>query len=354
MMQQDEDYLLGPWLAYHGDLFGLHNLYVLDNGSKSGKTVDTLAEYERRGTQINRSFSAREDYARKGEIIGSVIQWLDSTGTFDFLLPFDCDEFLVLRTPWGYTCQRASILAYLERLRGETRALRIPYQLANNPYEENLYSYFAFSKTFFGRSSFEYLDHGYHLGRTRGNAGIREVDLVHVHFHYPPYSQLVKRAQRKWTSSIPPEKALEHPLYKGHSIHLIPYFSMREDKYKARSESSVQFYMPALLDHLSKLGEPLLVPRDANGTESESCPPRSLRDAFDIDPSDGIDVGSFTRTPMFVPPNVGSNQWVKVYLEEEDYLRKNPDVRAAAVRALCHFCFYGYREPARVRALSGD
>ena len=39
MMQKDEAILLEPWLTYHGHLFGLENLFVIDDGSDDGSTT---------------------------------------------------------------------------------------------------------------------------------------------------------------------------------------------------------------------------------------------------------------------------------------------------------------------------
>src|SRR5882762_5424564 len=106
MMQKDEEYLLGPWLAFHGHLFGFDNLFVLDNGSSSSKVIELLSSYEQHGVRVIREFPTREDYNRKGDIIGAIIRHLDGSGDYDFLLPFDCDEFLCLRTPWGFTLRK--------------------------------------------------------------------------------------------------------------------------------------------------------------------------------------------------------------------------------------------------------
>lgn len=350
-MQKDEDYLLEPWIAYHGHLFGLHNLCVLDNGSTSPKTTALLADYESRGLRVCRSFSTREDYNRKGEIIGEIIKELDTTGGFDFIVPADCDEFLALRTSWGLTCQKESILGYIATLQGETRALRIPYQIINNPYEDDFYTYFTFYKTFFARGTFDYLDHGHHLGRTKGNPGHRDVDLVHIHFHRPPYAMLAERSRQKWLSTIKPENALADPAYDGSGVHLIPYFSMTEPDYWAHCMEDVQFYVPAFLNLLRQLGAPLVFPREPYGANLFTR--GGFREVAEklISASDRMDLGPITRTAMLVP-HVAGEPWVKVYLEEGDYLRKHPDVHSSpGMTAMRHFCRHGYKEQNRVHSI---
>src|SRR6185312_9725377 len=351
MMQKDEDDLLGPWVAHHAYLFGFQNLYVLDNGSRNQRTIEQLAAFERLGVRVDRSFPSREDYNRKGELIGDVIRRLDGTGAFDFFLPSDCDEFLALRVPWGFTCRKEPILAYLATLQGETRALRIPYQIANNPYEQDFYTYFTFHKTFFARGTFDYLDHGHHSGRTKGNPGTRNVALAHIHFHCPAHAKLAARAHNKWYAPVSANEALADPSYQGSSAHLIPHFSTSEDEYRASRMDGVQFYVPALREQVQTLGHSLLWPPEATSGDIENRPLLPLAEKL-MGPYDRMDLGPLTRTAMFVPPLAESGQWTKVYFEETDYLRRHADVRAVPnLSALYHFCRHGYKEPGRVRSI---
>jgi hypothetical protein len=343
-MQKDEDYLLGPWLAYHGHMFGFQRLYVLDNGSMSSRANAVLRKFESLGVHVDRRFNTRDDFCRKGEIVGSVIRSLDVTNRFDFLMPLDCDEFVLLRTPWGYTCQKDSILAYLETLLDEMLALRVPYQLANNPFARDFYTCFNFTKTLFARGTFESLDVGYHAGTTKGRPGNRIVDLVHIHWHYPPHPTLASRSRRKWTSPIPPEMALSDPFYDGRSAHLIPYFSMSPAAYRSWCMDRVQFYIPAFLSLLEDLEHPILL------AESDEWSTMPLLPS--LDDSARIDNGMTTRTVMLVPPGSGAAQWTKVYLNEDVYLKMHPDVAAAGQTALGHFCSHGYREAGRVKSLN--
>ena len=73
MMQKDERFLLKPWLAYYGHLFGFENLFVFDNGSMLAEVRDTLAEYEQKGVKVDRAHASREAYKAKGDIIGEQI-----------------------------------------------------------------------------------------------------------------------------------------------------------------------------------------------------------------------------------------------------------------------------------------
>jgi SAM-dependent methyltransferase len=338
MMQKDEDYLLGPWLAYHGELFGFKNLLVLDNGSQSSKTLKILDEFERRGVTVVRNFSSKADYERKGDIVAHAIRSLDATGAYDFVFPLDCDEFIVKRTPWGFTFDALSIKAYLASLRNETRVLRVPFQLANNPFDEDFYIYFRFHKTFFVGGTFQSLDHGYHDGKTK-SGGVRVVDLIYMHFHYVPYFMLRERAARKWVLPINPTEALATPGYTKRSVHLIPYFSMSEEEYRASISPKVQFFFPAFRKHLSGLGWPILVPRDQRGGDT-----KPLRELCAVTQSDERDAGEATCTALFIPSPTLGGLWTKGYLNEREYLRRNPDVANAGLSAIRHFCDMGFEK----------
>src|SRR5471030_579275 len=98
MMQKDETYLLEPWLVYHGHLFGFENLFVFDNGSASLEVRHILARFTREGVNVDWGYASRRDFLAKGELIGGLIRTLDQRGEYDFLIPLDCDEFIVLRT----------------------------------------------------------------------------------------------------------------------------------------------------------------------------------------------------------------------------------------------------------------
>ena len=202
MMQKDERFLLKPWLAYYGHLFGFENLFVFDNGSESAEVRNILAEYEAKGVTVDRSHASREAYRAKAEIIGGQIILLDARREYDFLIPLDCDEFIVLKEDEGYTPSRDHILDYLGSLVGETRLLRFPYQLANHPLQPDIYHYFTFFKIFFPADTFMWMDHGHHVGQSRKAEGFKDTRLVHLHFHYKPLDLQVERAKLGWVGSV--------------------------------------------------------------------------------------------------------------------------------------------------------
>lgn len=315
MMQKDEEFLLGPWLAYHGHLFGLDNLFVIDNGSTSPAVRATLDRFAARGVHVDRSHPTRDDYLNKGEIVGQTIRRLEADGGHELFFPTDCDEFILKRTDAGFTCDRQSINAYLDTLRDEAGTLRIPYQIANHPLLPDFYCYFDFRKTFYAAGAFGWTDHGHHVDGSRGSRGFRDTLIVHAHFHFHPFARHLELARRKWNSDVNPDDLDRAREYRGASMHLAPYFHMTAAEYYGQFATKPLFHLPQLRRLLTWLGAPLNLPPD---------------DASGVQP----DLGEATCTPMYLP-----FEW-----NEQAYLDANPDVRDANLGGAYHFALFGHRE----------
>jgi len=93
-MQKNETVLLRTWVRYYSYLFGAHNLYILDNGSTVGASIELLKEAEQLGVNVCWSFSSPEDFVNKGAVVSGVFDTLLST--YDIALPLDADEVLIL------------------------------------------------------------------------------------------------------------------------------------------------------------------------------------------------------------------------------------------------------------------
>jgi hypothetical protein len=86
-MQKDEDDILNEWILYHAYLFGLENIYIIDNGS--GEASKSILEfYESQGLNV----SYRDDYSRKGEYLFELIK--ETSNECDIAIPLDLDEFI--------------------------------------------------------------------------------------------------------------------------------------------------------------------------------------------------------------------------------------------------------------------
>lgn len=316
MMQKDEITFLEPWLAYHGHLFGFENLYVLDNGSTTPHVREVLIRYAAKGVSIDYSRATRQDYINKGDLVGEIIRRLDADRKYDFFFPTDCDEFIIKRTEWGFTCDRTAIHDYLDTLRNEQRVLRIPFQIANHPLVPDFYSYFTFYKAFFAAGTFVWTDHGHHAGESRIGQGFRDTQIIHMHFHYHPFAKYLELAHRKWHGSVRTDDHDQLTNYQGPSMHLAPYFMMTPEQYYAQFNTKVLFHMPQLRALLHTLGAPLELPREKDF-------PHAMPD-----------LGERTATTIYVP----------LQFNEQSYLEANPDVRDSGLNGLYHFVTFGVNE----------
>ena len=335
MMQKDEQFVLKPWLAYYGYLFGFENLFVFDNGSELAEVRNILAAYEAKGVTVDRTYSSREAYRAKAEIIGAQITRLDSRREYDFLIPLDCDEFIVLKEDAGYSPSRDDILAYLGSLIGETRLLRFPYQLANHPLHPDIYHYFTFFKIFFPPDTFTWMDHGHHMGQSSKAEGFRDTRLIHLHFHYKPLDLQVERAKLGWVGSVSTDDRSQLADYNGPSGHLVPYFLKTKEQYYADFLDKPYFYLPQLRELLGSLDAPLDLPTEP------------VREDLAVkvngrDPSSRFDgSGITTLIPHRTPAGVN---FVVAEFNEALYLAANPALVRPDVRPLSHFCLHGFRE----------
>lgn len=188
MMQKDETILLDPWIRYHSDLIGSGNLYILDNGSTAPSVIRSLRQAELDGVHVLWDYRSRRDYLERGPLIVELIQHLDREGCFDFYFLLDCDEFLACQTGAGPSCQRQDIEAVLRPFLGSQEVLVIQYKYWHNPCRKNFYSITNSSrKCFFAHGSCDFLDHGFHHGRSKLGKNDQSTVIVFFEFHYKPY-----------------------------------------------------------------------------------------------------------------------------------------------------------------------
>jgi len=335
VMQKDEKHLLRSWIAYHGYLFGFENIFVFDNGSEDPETWDILFHYKKVGVNIYWEHSSPDDYRQKGEIIGHKIRSLDLENSYDFLIPLDCDEFIILETERGFDHTREGIDKYLLTLTGEEKVLQFPHQLVNHPLQPNLYSYFSFYKVFFAANTFVSMDHGHHSGRSRKAEGVKKTRLIHLHFHHKRFDLLIESAKRSWVGTISPDDREQLLGYSGPSIHLVPYLLTTKEEYYSEFLAKPHFFIPSFRALLRSLQAPLDLPTEAVD-ESLKLKVSSR------DPSLTFDVEKKT---VFVPQGAAPNRtFIAMEFNEIAYLADNPDVAVAGADPLFHFCHHGFQE----------
>jgi len=338
MMQKDETYLLRPWLAYHGYLFGFDNLFVIDNGSTDPAVRATLDEFGGKGVTIDRGHPTREDYLVKGELIGATIQALDAKGGHDFIMPIDCDEFVLLRTESDIVCGREAILTYLAGLTGEKHVLRVPYQLANHPLNPDIYHHYNYGKVLFAAGTALPIDHGNHVAIDPSGRKPRDTRLVHLHFHHKVFDLKLAQARQSWIGGIDLDDHAKLETYDGRSVHLKNYFLRGRDAYYRGFLEQSHVYLPRFRALLKELDAPIDLPTEAVGD------PLQLRitevDASSMDESNGIVV----IVPAAPPTQTAPASFRAVRFHEGDYLKANPSLADWHVEPTIHFLLHGSKE----------
>jgi len=87
-MVKDEEDIIHEWINYHGYLFGIDHLHLINNNSQQA-TLDIL-EYYRRHHGLN--VYHRDDYSKKGDYICELIR--ANSHLCDIAIPLDIDEFI--------------------------------------------------------------------------------------------------------------------------------------------------------------------------------------------------------------------------------------------------------------------
>ncbi len=316
MMQQDEDDLLAPWLAYHGYLFGFENLYVFDNGSTHSVTLDIIRRFQGAGVKFDFSYCEDADYEKKGEIVRSKINELDAGGRHNAYFPLDCDEFLVALGNKGLSCARGEVLTQIDRLVKKRGVLIIPSLLYNIPGEPTAFYFQDQQKVCFSGGGVSHLDHGNHNGGMPGtDAPCLGNALSYLHFHNRSFVAVRNHALQKLKNRVDVSDKQRLLSYKGHGDHLIRYFSMNEREY-VNSFASLDIVMfPAFISLLAALG---------------------------VD----SDIMRATYSPISVER---TGTLFTAEFDGDAYWRANPDVAARQTPALFHYYRHGKREKRRLR-----
>lgn len=108
-MQKDEHDILNQWIIYHGNLFGLNNIHIVDNGSKR-ESLEILQFYQQQGLNLSKF----DNYAAKGDHLCQLIKKYEEQ--CDIAIPLDLDEFIgcinlqqvpmSIKKDWVNKCQR--------------------------------------------------------------------------------------------------------------------------------------------------------------------------------------------------------------------------------------------------------
>ncbi len=329
-MQKDEGLLLDAWLRYYGYLFGFENIEVLDNGSRDRLTASILEQFEAAGVVVHRQYDTIEHFEAKGTIVAGIIEGWDSAGEYDFAVPCDIDEFLVLFTADGLSCARRGIDAAMDALIGVDQALWMDTSLFNVPGQPGWFHPEVFPKGFLPSRSILSLDSGYHIPQTRHREGTHRTDFTYLHYHNKPYEIVQAHTRRKLGRRVDLNDLAALRSYAGPGAHMTKDLLMSREQYLHQFDDTVTLRFARFATLLRALGarDGMLV---GEAPSAEPAMPEQT-----------------TSTLVRLPPRPGLPA-EQVAFDGRGYLADHPDVAAATGCGLPHYLYYGFREERRLR-----
>jgi hypothetical protein len=203
---KDEYDLIEDFINYHSYIFGVQNIYIIDNGSTNQKVLDVYDKFIAKGGTVYKHL----DYANNGQGEAFTKYMNMHKDECKFLIGLDTDEFIYLNNV-NTPCNRNTILEYLENLPKDVTMFQISTYLIsvvdtdninyiNNKIEypakylnyfinqdEHVYKYFYRSNTFISTSV------GNHTGVTL-NQKKMICNLGYYHFNYTGARRFYERS----------------------------------------------------------------------------------------------------------------------------------------------------------------
>jgi hypothetical protein len=333
MMLKNEDDLALCWIKYHGTLVGYENLIILDNGSTSPRTLAAMEWAAQQGARVNAGVSTGQHFRERGELYVALIRLMDQRNLADFYFPLDCDEFLAVNNDTTLSCDRHAVEAELAPYLGSPHPLLMTAALDNHPSRPGYFRWSTQRKTFFAANACDYLDHGFHYGRSRQQLDGLGTRIVYIHYHYKPYPLLIEHAKAKlapYTDDFSPDGLLAYGLAKRPAFHCVHHLLTSEQTYYSSFAEAEYINFPVFATVLARLGEPLPF----------------------------LEVGAASNEPDANSTSVDLDVPVtRDNFNESDYLFANQDVAQAVASSLIpsgyfHFNRYGYAEGRQMRRVS--
>lgn len=273
MMQKNERDLLSIWIKYHASIFGIENLFIIDNGSDDVETLTIMHSFKNLNT-ISRNNP--RDFQRKGAVVQEILHMVCSDYDWAFLL--DCDEFLCVDREGCYVNDKEAISKELDVVvRSKKDIARINKSIWNVPY--STYGYCETIKKICLKPSAKVdIDLGFHLFHYHKNKDSVDSNLFYqsnfclIHFHNRPFYQLLLSAREKLKFRLPNFKFSTLKNYSGDGFHLIKYFFMSKDDYMS-SFKKTDINIDYLFDKFS-----LQVPFSSDDYKSDTALEKSCHD----------------------------------------------------------------------------
>lgn len=331
-MQKNETKLLEPWIKYYGYFFGFENLYILDNGSNENVVFEVLEKYKKAGVNVYYEYNKKEDFDKKGDIISDIIHGWDSNNeSYDYVIPIDCDEFVVLCEE-KIEVSREKLNSYLDSLKGIQDAFIIKKLFLNIPDDAEFFTPSVVPKSMFARDTLGHLDHGFHHPKSSKSDGTHVTNLGYIHLHNKQFSEVLQAAKEKLIYYIDIEDKNILKDYTGPGLHLVKYFFMTEDEYKNIFLDKASVFVPEFSYLLDILGVNL---QSVFG-EYNNCK-KTLRDECN---------GTLVRYP-----DINKKSYYFIDFNEKKYISCHEDLQNIDIDPLMHFSEYGYKESRQVDRL---
>ena len=204
-MTKNEKELLEDWIKYHGFVFGLQNLSVLD-GSNDPLIEDIYAKYQPMGLDVVRTSTNLNGLAQElTELMHA------RKGDDDFVIKLDTDEFLAMASDVGDTGRQVTatgidaMLSDLPRTGQRYRAGFTQWSLPHRDYvsapARDIVEFTPLQETdilkaLFHAGSFIETDLGCHVGKTTQNEGFINTPLILIHYHSTSITDAMRRAKQ--------------------------------------------------------------------------------------------------------------------------------------------------------------
>lgn len=332
-MQRNERKMLGAWVRYHGYLFGLENLYVLDNGSDDIAVNADLDAIERLGVNVIRNFNTKNDFDRKGDILSEMIRgWDSSDENYDFVITIDIDEFIFLRKN-SFSTSRKEIHTYMDGLIGNKSTFILDKMLLNVPYSASLYVPYVVPKSIFAKGTLKTLDHGYHRPETIHGYPDMSVELGYFHLHHKNFDEVKSAALQKLAPYVDITNIEKIKNHTGAGHHLIKFFDMTEYEYAHMYDENVLFYAPQLSWELNFFGIDI---------KSFFNVKNSLIEKENFDKINR-EINVENNFVYLIREASGNGFFISSFCPRF-YLEKQSDVAHSNVDPFFHFAHYGYFE----------
>jgi len=252
MMQRNEDLCLAPWLRYHGALFGHKNLFVLDHGSDHETVLHELNAAADQGVHVMR-LPNTADYRQKGDFVSYAMRQAESG--YDFVLPLDCDEFVVLRLPWGApSCRPDDILDYFESLSPSSLAFGVAENFLNMLGHPKTFFALPYEKVFFRGGHCGVVDHGSHK-IIWPFMQARATRLVYVHYHHRQFARFRRAALQKLAPFVDITDEAALAAFRGPGWHMVTHLRKTEQEFLHIMQPDNRcFEFPEFHDRLLALG----------------------------------------------------------------------------------------------------